>query len=308
MLNPELLVLDEPTSNLDYCAINDLHDMIERKKAAGTTIVIAEHRLAWLADLADRFCFFENGCLAGQWTAEDFRKLPPEQMHAMGLRPLDIAPYCAQVLEKSNRRPADDRPLISVSDFTVGYGKKHSVYQIEQFQISKGEIVGMMGHNGVGKSTFAKTLCGLMKPVRGEISPINKKERIKRSFLVMQDVNYQLFFDSVREEVLLGAARPELCDQVLKSLGLLELADRHPMSLSGGQKQRVAIASAILSGKEFIVLDEPTSGLDYYHMTQVAQLIQQLRSLGTAVLVITHDEELAAGWCDRVVYLHDKEK
>ena len=164
-----------------------------------------------------------------------------------------------------------------------------------------------MGHNGVGKSTLAKTLCGLLKPISGRITPKREKDRIKHSFLVMQDVNYQLFSDSVREEVLLGATRPELCDAVLEALGLLELADRHPMSLSGGQKQRVAIASAMLSGKDFIVLDEPTSGLDYYHMTQVAKLLQQLKEQGAAVLVITHDEELAAGWCDRVVYLHDKE-
>lgn len=308
MLRPKLLVLDEPTSNLDYRAIEDLRNMIAKEKAAGTTIVIAEHRLAWIKDIADRFYYFEDGFLAGQWTSVDFQMLPPEQLHSMGLRPLNIAPYHAQVLEKSKRSHGNEPPLISADDLAVGYGKKHPVYQIKQFQISKGEIVGLMGHNGVGKSTFAKTLCGLLKPVNGEIYPASKKERMKHSFLVMQDVNYQLFSDSVREEVLLGSARPELCDQVLKTLGLLELADRHPMSLSGGQKQRVAIASAILSGKEFIVLDEPTSGLDYYHMTQVAQLIQQLRSLGTAVLVITHDEELAAGWCDRVVYLHDKEK
>ena len=75
------------------------------------------------------------------------------------------------------------------------------------------------------------------------------------------------------------------------------------MSLSGGQKQRVAIASAMMSGKELIVLDEPTSGLDYYHMVQVAKLLQQLKEQGVAVLVITHDEELAAGWCDRAIYL-----
>ena len=119
----------------------------------------------------------------------------------------------------------------------------------------------------------------------------------------MQDVNYQLFSDSVREEELLGAGRPELCDEVLEALNLNALAERHPMSLSGGQKQRVAIASALLSGKELIILDEPTSGLDYYHMTQVAELLNRLKEAGAAVLVITHDEELAAGWCDRVVLL-----
>lgn len=307
MLHPKLLVLDEPTSNLDYRAIQDLHDMITKKKSEGTTIVIAEHRLAWIVDLADRFCFFENGTLAGQWTAAEFKALPVEKLQQMGLRPLNIVPYHQQAIKKSKIKPEYQNPLISAENLSVGYGSKSAVYRIEDFSICKGEIVGLMGHNGVGKSTLAKTLCGLLKPVGGSIAPQKEKERIKHSFLVMQDVNYQLFADSVREEVLLGAARPELCDAVLEALSLQDLADRHPMSLSGGQKQRVAIASAMLSGKEFIVLDEPTSGLDYYHMTQVAQLLQKLKAQGAALLVITHDEELAAGWCDRVVYLHDKE-
>ncbi len=307
MLHPKLLVLDEPTSNLDYRAIRELHDMIATKKAEGTTIIIAEHRLAWIADIADRFCFFENGRLTRQWTTEEFRALPLSKLQAMGLRPLDIEPYHRQAMEKSKLPSPGKAPLISAEQLSVGYGRKSPVYQVDTFQICKGEIIGLMGHNGVGKSTLAKTLCGLQKPVSGTIAPAKEKDRLKHSFMVMQDVNYQLFSDSVREEVLLGATKPELCEQVLEVLGLQELADRHPMSLSGGQKQRVAIASAMLSGKDFIVLDEPTSGLDYYHMTQVAQLLNQLKEQGAAVLVITHDEELAAGWCDRVIYLEDKE-
>ena len=307
MLEPKLLVLDEPTSNLDYRATRELHDMIAKKKAEGTTIVIAEHRLAWLTDIADRFCFFENGSLAGQWTGAEFKALSVAQLQEMGLRPLDITPYHQQAIEKSKIEPAYQNSLISAENLSVGYGKKSPVYQLGDFRISKGEIVGLMGHNGVGKSTLAKTLCGLLKPISGSITPAREKDRIRHSFMVMQDVNYQLFSDSVREEVLLGSAMPEMCDEVLESLSLLELADRHPMSLSGGQKQRVAIASAMLSGKDFIVLDEPTSGLDYYHMTQVAHLLQNLKEHGAAVLVITHDEELAAGWCDRVIYLYDKE-
>ena len=303
MLHPKLLVLDEPTSNLDYQAIKELHDMIAKKKAEGTTIVIAEHRLAWIADLADRFCFFENGMLKGQWNAEEFKALPLETLQGMGLRPLSTTQYHQQAIAKSKLPSPGKNPVISAGNLSVGYGRKSPVYDVADFQICKGEIVGLMGHNGIGKSTLAKTLCGLLKPIAGDITPAKEKERLQNSFMVMQDVNYQLFSDSVREEILLGAAHPELCDQVLSALGLEYLANRHPMSLSGGQKQRVAIASAMLSGKDFIVLDEPTSGLDYYHMTKVAQLLNQLKEQGAAVLVITHDEELAAGWCDRVIYL-----
>ena len=87
----------------------------------------------------------------------------------------------------------------------------------------------------------------------------NARTRLHKSFLVMQDVNYQLFSDSVREEILLGAAHPKLVDTVMQALGLNGLADRHPMSLSGGQKQRVVVAAAMLSDKPLILLDEPTA-------------------------------------------------
>ena len=133
----------------------------------------------------------------------------------------------------------------------------------------------------------------------------------RAGFLVMQDVNYQLFSDSVREEALLGLdgmddAVRDRCDAVLRDLDLLDSVQRHPMSLSGGQKQRLAIACALMSDKRFIVLDEPTSGLDRLHMTQVGGLLRKLADRGKAVLVVTHDYELAALWCDRIIALEDE--
>ena len=121
--------------------------------------------------------------------------------------------------------------------------------------------------------------------------------------MVMQDVNYQLFSDSVKDEVLLGIENPVDYENILDMLGLLEYKDRHHMSLSGGQKQRVAIASSIIANKEVIIMDEPTSGLDGYHMQQVGLLLQELKKQDKAIIVITHGEELVAGWCDRVVCL-----
>ena len=168
-------------------------------------------------------------------------------------------------------------------------------------------MVGLMGKNGVGKSTFVKTLCGILKPISGEIKynkkRINRKQLLKKSFMVMQDVNYQLFSDSVKDEVLLGIENPVDYENILDMLGLLEYKDRHHMSLSGGQKQRVAIASSIIANKEVIIMDEPTSGLDGYHMQQVGLLLQELKKQDKAIIVITHGEELVAGWCDRVVCL-----
>ena len=169
-----------------------------------------------------------------------------------------------------------------------------------------------MGNNGYGKTTLVRTLTGLIKPVSGTIEldgkPAKPRDLTRAGFLVMQDVNYQLFSDSVREELLIGLDETDdgittQANQVMADLDLTAFAERHPMSLSGGQKQRVAIGSALMCGKALIILGKPTSGLDRYHMEQVGELLRQLAAQGKAILVVTHDEELAAGWCDRIVDL-----
>ncbi|WEV64143.1 energy-coupling factor ABC transporter ATP-binding protein [Bifidobacterium sp. ESL0732] len=319
MLKPQVLVLDEPTSNLDDTAIAQLRDMITAIKRLGVTIVIAEHRLAWSRDLADRYILIEDGHVTNSWKSAEFQRFSDQQLAQLGLRTLDLKPYQVEVTKKTqyidsandNAESTDkddfDKALISVHDLTIGYRRNRPVAHIENLTLRAGESVALMGHNGCGKSTLAKTLCGLVKPLSGTVQwsghAAKRRELNQHSFLVMQDVNYQLFSDSVREEVLLSAGEPENCDDVLALLGLENLDERHPMSLSGGQKQRVAIASAMLSGKEFIVLDEPTSGLDRFHMEQVGNMLRRLTDLGKCVLVITHDDELAASSCDRVVRL-----
>lgn len=306
MLKPQILVLDEPTSNLDESAMKDLHDMIVKMKQIGLTIVIAEHRLAWIKDLADEYYYFLDGKIKGHWTKQEFLHLSTKTLHQMGLRSIELEDSKRMAAEKRQVEPLSEKVLLKVKGLEIGYHKKQIVRKVENFQVSCGEILCLMGKNGAGKSTFAKTICGLLKPVRGEMTWMGKRIKarnmIQNSFMVMQDVNYQLFCDSVREEVLLGARIPDECDQILQILNLEALAERHPMSLSGGQKQRVAIASAVLSGKEMIVFDEPTSGLDYYHMEQVGEMFHYLKKLGKAVIVITHDDEMAAKWCDRIVY------
>ena len=125
------------------------------------------------------------------------------------------------------------------------------------------------------------------------------------SYVVMQDVNHQLFCPTVREEVLLSAGKSVVSglEEIFGSLDLKGLEDRHPMSLSGGQKQRVAIASALASRKKVLIFDEPTSGLDYSHMLEAASLFRAIAKSGLAVLVVTHDMDLVAECCDFAVVL-----
>ena len=241
-----------------------------------------------------------------RWTVAEFAALPPERLTEYGLRGRALDDCRAEITAKQ-RRECLGAPVLTLENVTLGYDKKNPLRTLPNLAFGAGEIVGLMGRNGIGKTTLARTLCGLMKPLGGQICwhgrPANEKQRLHNSFLVMQDVNYQLFSDSVQEEILLGAAHPERCDEVMQALRLAGLADRHPMSLSGGQKQRVVVAAAMLSDKPLILLDEPTSGLDWGSMQQVGRLMQVLKAQGKTLLVITHDEELAAAWCDRVITL-----
>ena len=176
-------------------------------------------------------------------------------------------------------------------------------------EIPSGHITAIIGTNGAGKSTFVSCLCGLIRKVKGNIffsgKPFRTKDRLRQSYLVMQEVNHQLFSDSVREEIILGLKEPS--DSRLKTitddLDITALYDRHPMTLSGGQKQRVIIASAFVCGKRILFFDEPTSGLDFTHMMCTCELLKGLQKKDTFLFIITHDFEFIASVCDSVIHI-----
>ena len=180
---------------------------------------------------------------------------------------------------------------------------------IPELALPTGKVIGVIGRNGTGKSTFLRCVCGLEKRCPGKISIDGKvysgKDRLKLTYMVMQDVNHQLFTDSVKAEVMLSMEKEDekRCDEILDRLGLLPFKEKHPMALSGGQKQRVAIASAIAAGAKILLFDEPTSGLDYAHMKQVGDMLQTLAKTGSTILVSTHDPELLALCCDEVIHI-----
>ena len=172
-----------------------------------------------------------------------------------------------------------------------------------------GDIIAIVGHNGAGKTTFSRALCGLHKETSGSYlwngNPQKPKERMKRSYMVMQDVNYQLFAESVEAECTFGIKNPDtkLAEQTLQELGLALFRERHPNTLSGGQKQRLAAASSMICGKELLVFDEPTSGLDYDSMVRLSALIRRLSDIGKVIFIVTHDYEFVCRTCTRVLHL-----
>lgn len=305
MPDPDVMVLDEPASNLDCRSIQILADIIAVWKNNGKTVIIAEHRLNYLKAVADRVIYMEDGQIVEDVPAKQFWNLPVEVIKQRGLRSIvpvtfeRVPPLC------------HGNGILEVKNFHFSYNGVLDL-DIPSLSIPAGAVVGIIGNNGTGKTTFARCLCGLERKATGEISiegeVLNRKKRLKNSYLVMQDVNHQLFTESVEEEVLIGMPgseeknRPE-AENILKSMDLLPLKELHPLSLSGGQKQRVAVASALSSRKKILVFDEPTSGLDYHHMIEVAENIRQLSAMGKTLFIITHDPELIAECCNFFIFM-----
>lgn len=320
---PDVLVLDEPASNLDITTISLLAQIIARWKAEGKTVVVAEHRLAYLMDVVDRVVFMEEGRIAWDRSAAEVAALSDGEIESFGLRSPRSVSFCVRGAGSEMRGNA---PALEIRDLSFSYpagdraGQSGGVH-VGSLEIPKGSIVGVVGNNGAGKTTFSRCLCGLEKKAVGSVKiageDCSPKQRRRRCYLVMQDVNHQLFTESVMEEVLVGMRasgkgaseeeRVERARTILESLDLIQFGEVHPMSLSGGQKQRVAIAGAIASGREIMVFDEPTSGLDRRHMLETASNLRALSDQGVTSLIVTHDPELIAACCDWVVLFAEGE-
>jgi energy-coupling factor transport system ATP-binding protein len=308
-LSPEIFVFDEPSSNLDWNACKELARLMLRLKEAGKTLLIAEHRLYWLAGLIDRVVYMKAGRIEDERRAAEFLSLPESVRTDLGLRALN-----PDALRPAAKMPERKSPVLRVSGLSAHYKRGKPVLRDISFEASPGEAVAVLGGNGAGKTTLARTLCGLHKKASGAIAlngaKLSAGARAGPFYLVMQESGYQLFTDSVENELLLSKNRrsrpsPEKAEAILESLSLAGFRERHPMSLSGGQKQRTAIGTAVAHDARVLILDEPTSGLDYGNMRRVVTVIKQLRAAGKIVFIITHDYELLLAACTRVLILAD---
>ena len=302
-MNPDIYLLDEPSSNLDMSAIGELKEHLRLIKAQGKTILIAEHRLYYLMDIADRIIYLEQGHITDEFVPAVFRTLPESKRKEMGLRSVDLKK------EKLRKwKLALSEPILELRNVTLFYKKRMILEQISM-KAAQGEVIAVVGHNGAGKTTFSRSLCGLHKDYTGDFYwkgiPINNKARLKLSYMVMQDVNYELFADSVEAECSFGIKKfdDKRVEHALKKLGLFPYRKRHPNTLSGGQKQRTAVAVSMVCNKNLLVFDEPTSGLDYDSMMRVAELIYDLASSEKIIFIVTHDYEFVCRTCSRVLYL-----
>ncbi len=307
-----IILLDEPSANLDHNATLALRDLILCWRSQGKTIIAAEHRIAYLWDLIDRAVIMRDGKIIRELSGREKDALTPDAFTSAGLRSREME--SPDDVELSSLEENDEQMILR--NFHLRYPEADSpVVDLSELCLAVGEITAITGSNGVGKTSFLNCLCGLEKRCKGSLiyrgNEYARKARQKLCFMVMQDTGNQLFTESVLDEVLISlpkhtADEKERAADILDQLDLGDFLDRHPQSLSGGQKQRLAIACALASGREILLLDEPTSGLDHAHMMETAELLMQLRSMGTTILVVTHDSEFIHACCSRKILFSDR--
>jgi energy-coupling factor transporter ATP-binding protein EcfA2 len=333
-LEPQVLVLDEPTSQLDPQAAEEVLTALEKLNAdLGLTIILSEHRLERVVQYADQVIYLPGPGeppLIGtpQEVLRQMDLVPPlvQLGKALGWEPLpltikDARPWARQ-LELTPRpwpqgRPTAGAPEVVVRDLWYAYNG-HPALRGINLQIQPGEFVALMGRNGSGKTTLLKHLVGLLRPKRGSVqvramdtneTPL--EELIRVVGYVPQNPNALLFAETVAEELAFTRRNHGLAaegqDQLLATLGLAQHAGRYPRDLSVGERQRVALASILAAEPEIILLDEPTRGLDYLQKQALAHYLEAQRARGRTVILSTHDVELVAACADRVIILGDGE-
>lgn len=335
-LNPEIFVFDEPSSSLDMDSMLELSKLMEQLKEEGKTIIIAEHRLWYLKKIVDRAVYLENGKITKEYSMKEMQSLSEEERCRTGLRhtdfPGNVWKENSDILLSASEKHTDiarrfvsrlfkvERRDSAVKRDSSGNAleleikdllykrKERTVFNIDRLGFERGKIIGIVGKNGMGKSTFAKVVCGLARQTTGEICKNNKgisvPKRRKNSLLLMQEINNQLFTDSVYDEIRLTSElkEEEQFRMCMADMQIDQLKEKNPHSLSGGQKQRVVILSALLSKKKILFLDEPTSGLDYASMKVVAKNITKFKAEKNLILIISHDMEFLEEVCDRVLF------
>ncbi len=323
-MRPGLLLLDEPTANLDPEGAEQVREVLRSVvERLGLTMILVEHRVSEALPLVDRAIVLEAGggivaegrprevfarrgdelAAAGVWVPDRRLPAPPSRTRP----PSDTLLLAEQV---SYRYPGSLTPALARTDL----------------QLRASEAVAVTGPNGSGKSTFALLLAGLLRPAYGAVvsgealapgkghEPIWRwpaRELARRIGTVFQDPEHQFLTATVHEELLLGPMQAGLdrssagrrASELLDRLHLAHLADANPFTLSGGEKRRLSVATALAGAPSVLVLDEPTFGQDRRTAIELLDLLAALRDSGKAICFATHDRDFATALADRSLRL-----
>ena len=328
-LQPDVLVLDEPTSQLDPVGAADvLAALDELHRRAGLAVVVAEHRVERVVESASHALTVTAGRVsfgAPRDLLAAHRLAPPVTRlgAALGWRPAPLTVAEARSLAAHDPRLRDavgpnwadagatGDVLLDIRDAQFEYPGLTALRGVD-LAVAEGEVVALMGANGAGKTTLLKLAMGLLRPREGQVRVDGEAVRggdtvrlARRIAYVPQDPSALLFADRVRDEVSFTRRAQGLAGEgdILARLGLTDLADAYPRDLSVGQRQRVALAAVLAAEPRLLLLDEPTRGLDTRQKTDLAAFLREQARQGRGVLLTTHDVEMAAAAADRIVVL-----
>lgn len=324
-MGPGLLLLDEPTANLDPSGVAEVRAAVETVvERTGATVVVVEHRVDVWASLVDRVIVVADGAIAADGPLDEVLAQQGDALRERGIW-LPGDDVAAEVGPAPEVPPAssDATPIARVTDLTIGYAADAPVRSGIDLTIERGVSTCIVGVNGAGKSTFALTLAGLLPPLEGAVEvetsdgtagdphEWSSKQLLGRMSMVFQEPEYQFLAATVAEELAIGpraAGMSEeeiapLVDEHLEALGLTALARANPMTLSGGEKRRLSVATALISAPELLILDEPTFGQDRGTWLGLVRLLRAALERGVTLVSITHDPAFVAAMGQRVVDL-----
>ena len=324
-MGPGLLLLDEPTANLDPSGVAEVRAAVEKVvERTGATVVVVEHRVDVWASLVDRVIVVADGAIAADGPLDEVLEQQGDALRERGIW-LPGDDVAAEVGPAPEVPPASSEaaPIARVADLTIGYDASAPVRSGIDLTIERGVSTCIVGANGAGKSTFALTLAGLLPPLEGAVEvetsdgtagdphEWSSKQLLGRMSMVFQEPEYQFLAATVAEELAIGPRAAgmtdeeiaPLVDEHLEALGLTKLARANPMTLSGGEKRRLSVATALISAPELLILDEPTFGQDRGTWLGLVRLLRAALDRGVTLVSITHDPAFVAAMGQRVVDL-----
>jgi len=298
-MRPSVLILDEPTANLDEDGTRSIAATLkDLQRHHGVTVVVIEHRLEPFERLAERLIWLDGGCVVADGTP---------------------GAVLEQVRSVRQRAPSANRPagesLVSVEGVAAGYNGRAVLHDCS-LTLRAGELSALVGPNGAGKSTLARVLAGLLRPRRGCVTWHSKGRRRRhrrhrpRVGLLQQNPLHQLVCQEVEDEIRfgprnLGVERDREIEALLARTDLLRLRRRPTQALSVGEQQRSALAATLILRPRLLILDEPTTGQDWQHLTELMDLVEERNRQDLTVLLITHDRRLVEAYADRVWEMTD---
>jgi len=343
-MQPEVLILDEPTSQLDPIAASDFLNTVRKINIElGTTVIITEHRMEDIFPYADRAIVMDGGSVIADDTPRNIGKLLYDRKndmfaamptpvrvfygsHGEGDCPLTVREgrnwlsrsFTEEPKIKAVPAPEPDAeiedPALSMKELWFRYEKNSpDILRGASAEVPRGSLYAMVGGNGAGKSTTLKAICGICRPYRGKVKVFGKpveKYRSSELFggtlaMLPQDPKSLFVKKTVREDLEEMTKDKTLITEIAATCQIEELLDSHPYDLSGGEQQRAALAKVLLTQPRLLLLDEPTKGIDSFFKETFAEILKALKSKGITIVMVSHDVEFCARYADLVSMFFD---